>query len=77
MPNKQTQSPYCSIAVLFIGNDFVLEIISANKAAITTGDHKAVESKLTVATNLLIDSPGRTTEIVQQMDKYMHAIVFR
>ena len=77
MPNKQTQSPYCPIGMLFIGDDFVFEIVSANEATITIGDHKAVESKLAVATNLLIDSPGRTAEIVQQMNEYMHASVFR
>ena len=55
----------------------MLEIVSANEASAATGDHKAVASKLAVATNLLVDSPGRTAEIVQQMDEYMHAIVFQ
>jgi hypothetical protein len=77
MPDEQAQSPNCPIAVLFVGDDFVLEIVSANEAYTATGDHKAVASKLAVATNLLIDSPGRTAEIVQQMDEYMHAIVFQ
>ena len=50
--------------MLFVGNDLVLYIVSANKASAAIGDYEAVATELTVATDLFIDNSGGTAEIV-------------